>query len=211
VKSLHLSRHHVKLTLMSWLLRVVSIVLLLSFHSISAQENIHTLYFLGDAGNSTNSASVLKLLTGQINPNQSNTIIFLGDNVAPAGLPDGSDINRAQAESVLNSIFSKMTNVNAMQYYIPGDKDLGDSKKDGWANVKNLDVFIDSLNNPQISLLPHDGCPGPVEISLNDRILGYLVLFFPGDAHLLTVSSVCSPIFSFVLGSRTSGTYLHSS
>ena len=100
---------------MSWLLRVFSFLFLLSFHGISAQEKIHTLYFLGDAGNSSNSASVLKLLNGQINPNQSNSIIFLGDNVAPAGLPDQADINRAQAESILNGIFSKMTNVNAMQ------------------------------------------------------------------------------------------------
>jgi len=73
---------------MSWLLRVVSILLLLSFHGISAQKKFHTLYFLGDAGNSTNSSSVLKLLNGQISPNQSNSIIFLGDNVVPAGLPD---------------------------------------------------------------------------------------------------------------------------
>jgi len=175
MKFLHLNRHHVELKLMSWLLRVVSIILLLPLHSISAQEKIHTLYFLGDAGNSTNSVSVLNLLTGQINPNERNSIIFLGDNVAPAGLPDSSDINRAQAESILNGIFNKMTNVNAMQYYIPGDKDWGDSQKDGWANVKNLDVFIDSLNNPQISLLPDDGCPGPVEISLNDEILLVIV------------------------------------
>ena len=62
---------------MSWILRVVPILLVLSLHNISAQEKIHTLYFLGDAGNTSNSVSVLNLLSQQIKPNESNTIIII--------------------------------------------------------------------------------------------------------------------------------------
>src|SRR3990172_1361408 len=68
-----------------------------SVPSVSQDSITHSLFLIGDAGEPLpdGKEKTLTILTLQasVNP-QNNTIIFLGDNIYPAGLPDSTDIER---------------------------------------------------------------------------------------------------------------------
>ena len=64
----------------------------------------HTFFLIGDAGNADEQegTTTLHLLKNQLEKASKNsTLIFLGDNIYPKGLPDKSDKTRPLAEEKL--------------------------------------------------------------------------------------------------------------
>lgn len=108
-------------------------------------------------------------------------IVFLGDNIYEAGLPDktgkasGVDKNcrsRACAEKRIDVQIDVLKRSGAKGVFIPGNHDWDDAGREGWKRVINLGEYIaDSRETKKINvdLIPKNGCPGPITVPLSGK------------------------------------------
>src|SRR5688500_10923291 len=140
--------------------------------SIRGQHQIsHTLFMIGDLAKPYLQDSALgKALYEKIRSTAGNsTVLFLGDNVYPGGLPYKESTKFALAELALQTQVGFIQGLNAKGIFIPGNHDWQHWGKNGLEYLKNQQQWIDSLKDQRITLLPRNGCPGPVQVSLSDK------------------------------------------
>jgi hypothetical protein len=90
------------------------------------------------------------------------TIIFLGDNVYPDGLPPEGDPTRAAAESVLSLHIETVRRAGARAYFILGNHDWAGSVPGNEAVRARLQAaWIEDRAAGVAEVLPTAGCPGP--------------------------------------------------
>ncbi|MBT1711296.1 BamA/TamA family outer membrane protein [Fulvivirgaceae bacterium PWU5] len=136
-----------------------------------AQQKKVSFYLIGDAGEPTLSTNGMQeLLQTHHDPAVPATAVFLGDNVYPKGMPDVNDGARQRAEKILRDQIALLNGFNATMYFIPGNHDWKRGRSAGWEQLMHQQAFIDSLHNPAVHFAPQDGCPGPVEIAVNDQV-----------------------------------------
>lgn len=156
-------------------LTVNFVILLSSFVTASAQEGevVHSLFFVGDAGEPYVSADpISRILRARISAaGENTTVVFLGDNVYPRGLPEADSREYPEAASALQTQTDFVKDLPARGYFIPGNHDWQHWGRKGLQYLENQQQWIDSLKNDHIILLPRNGCPGPVEIPLNANTL----------------------------------------
>lgn len=157
-------------------LRSVSYILFLSLlvagKNLSAQDKVvQRIVFIGDAGEiNSHQRQILQsaadaVLTG-------NTIVFfLGDNIYPYGMGLPGSEERPATEAILRSQYEPMLDRGAAVYFIPGNHDWDRMGKNGLAKIKEQSTFINSQNTPLLNFLPSDGCPGPVEVPVNEKLV----------------------------------------
>jgi len=133
-----------------------------------ATDVAYTLYFVGDAGEpeivNQPLGRVLRRQAEQSGPNT--TLFYLGDNIYPKGMPPADARSRAASELTLKTQAGWIQGLGVRGIFIPGNHDWQRGKKNGQSMLMNQQQFIDSLNDKYITMLPRDGCPGPVEIPL---------------------------------------------
>ena len=137
------------------------------------ESPVYSLYLVGDAGKyyKNNQNPVLNLLSKQLaKENEESAVIFLGDNIYPRGLPNKGQASRKEAERILSSQLEIVKSYPGRTFVIPGNHDWKKGKRSGWENVNNQEQFAEAFMDSTNIFLPDDGCPGPVEISLNDEI-----------------------------------------
>jgi hypothetical protein len=91
------------------------------------------------------------------------TVLFLGDNVYPAGL-ESSD--RARGEAILRR---QIEATRAHKIFLPGNHDWGFAAGSSTRQVgtlRNQQDFVDGHGAERAEFLPRDGCPGPVARTL---------------------------------------------
>ena len=143
-------------------------------------EVTHTMYLIGDAGNGANpSLALLKQqLTGE---SERSSVLFLGDNIYPSGLPPKEEkAERDLAEKHLNTQLETLTNFKGLPLFIPGNHDWG---KYGLKGLKRQEEYIEEYLNQGIEnedewenyFLPDDGCGGPEVVEINDEIVVIIV------------------------------------
>ena len=133
--------------------------------------------------------------------NPRTTLLYLGDNVYPHGLSDenspgydsfvetlryqarpglarpgrsdgGAASRPLDGSGLARPGLGKQSKGNPAQIlFIPGNHDWAQGRPDGWDNIRRQGRWLDSLNAPNIQLLPADGCPGPEEIPLTDKVV----------------------------------------
>ena len=119
--------------------------------ALPQQENlIHRVVLIGDAGVPMDSEPVLATLGrwADVYPEQT-TVLFLGDNVYPAGVEEDAV---AEGEEILRKQVSATT---AGRVFIPGNHDWGHAGTD---RLLRQQAYLDANN---IEFVPRDGCPGP--------------------------------------------------
>jgi hypothetical protein len=140
---------------------------------------VFSLYLIGDAGKASVSSVLYKdTLQYQLaHITGPSAVVFLGDNIYPNGMPSLAHKERAETEAILKAQINLISNANANSqvYFVPGNHDWKRGKKVGLERLLNQQQWFDSLQNPFIKMLPRDGCPGPVEVSLSDELT--LVIF----------------------------------
>lgn len=99
-----------------------------------------------------------------------NTVLYLGDNVYPYGMPDPTSSRYPLSKEILDYQVNLVRNTNTQAYFIPGNHDWEKSKPNGWETIINQQLYVDSLNLPNVNFLPKDGCPGPIEVALDKNI-----------------------------------------
>jgi hypothetical protein len=112
---------------------------------------IHRVVLIGDAGVPMDSEPVLASLTrwADVYPEQT-TVLFLGDNVYPAGIEEDAV---AVGEEILRKQVAATTSARV---FIPGNHDWGHAGTD---RLLRQQAYLDANN---IEFTPRDGCPGPV-------------------------------------------------
>ncbi len=134
----------------------------------------HSIYFVGDAGEPYITQSTLgRVLRSTLDASDTkSTVLFLGDNIYPRGMPGPTDKDRAMAEKILQiqvDWIRGLDDVSAI--FVPGNHDWMRGRRDGWEQLMNQQQWLDSLKDEHITFLPRDGCPGPIEVPLTDEAI----------------------------------------
>lgn len=137
-----------------------------------SQQLTHSVYLIGDAGLSkADQKKYQDLIKDHFDSTISNTFIFLGDNIYPNGMPDRHNIERVEAEDILLAEINLVKDLHASAYFVPGNHDWKRGRRRGLEYLKNQAQFIDSVANDNAQMLPHNGCPGPVEIKISNELV----------------------------------------
>jgi hypothetical protein len=141
-----------------------------------SKEIAHTLYLIGDAGNAVidSSTTALKSLKKRLRTADSNaTVLFLGDNVYPKGLPSKDSKSRDLAEYRLKIQIKSVKKFKGETIFIPGNHDW---YSDGVKGLKRQQNYVEKRLGKN-SFLPKDGCPIKT-VNISDDIVLIIV-----DSH----------------------------
>lgn len=154
--------------------RIFVFLIFLSATSLRAQtDTLSTrIVLIGDGGQLTNGKhEVADAVKRNIKLDAKTLVLYLGDNLYRIGLPDDAYVGYQQAKAVLDSQISVVDNTPARVIMIPGNHDWNNGGKDGYNSVVRQQYYVDLLNKKNVKYYPENGCPGPVEVSLNDDVV----------------------------------------
>ncbi len=126
--------------------------------SINSKEVAHAFYLLGDGGNSpigTETTTLKRLRTALKSAKKESTLLFLGDNIYPAGMPKKEHPQRAFAEHQLNIQTALAENFKGNTYFIPGNHDW---YSNGLKGLKRQENYVSKILGKE-AFLPKNGCP----------------------------------------------------
>ena len=146
----------------------------------------HTMYLIGDAGNDSPEIPdpVLKYLKVKLEQETENSsILFLGDNIYPSGMPPKEDsLKRISAEYRMDSQLEILSKFKGRPIFIPGNHDWRTWGKEG---LKRQERYVQKhirkqrdqpeKEDEQDYFLPLDGCSGPEVVELNDNVVVIVV------------------------------------
>lgn len=156
---------------------LLSIACLLSTAKAGAQADSieRRIILVGDAGEMQHGKHPELDLVKQLFPFSAApaTVIYLGDNIYPKGLPDSLSADFARARAILDDQVDLVKDQAADAWFIPGNHDWmqGSSPGKAWQQVLHQGAYIHSLELPNVHFLPENGCPGPVEVSLSNNVV----------------------------------------
>ena len=138
-----------------------------------AQDSLTArIILIGDGGQFTGGIHPVSEAIRRSVPLDSKTVvIFLGDNVYKVGLPDDQVITYAIAHNVLDSQVSIVENTQARLYMIPGNHDWNNGSFNGIQTILREQTYVDQLGKDNVRFYPQGGCPGPVEVPINDDVV----------------------------------------
>ncbi|SFW25330.1 Calcineurin-like phosphoesterase [Sinomicrobium oceani] len=128
----------------------------------------HTFYFIGDAGNSPigEKSKALQALEKEIgHASKHSTIVFLGDNIYPSGMPAKDDEGRKLAEYRMDIQADIGKKFKGKTIFIPGNHDWYSGGLEG---LKRQEKRVEDILGKN-SFLPEDGCPLKRE-KINDDV-----------------------------------------
>lgn len=135
------------------------------------------IFLIGDAGDmNAPTHPVINWLKKNVDWNdERNSVIFLGDNVYPLGLPLEGDPTYPHSKAILDDQVSLVKNKKAKAFFIPGNHDWRNGKLGGWEQAVNQVDYINSLQLKNVQAWPLNGCPGPIEVELSDKVVVILI------------------------------------
>ena len=155
--------------------------------SLEKGEVGYRVLLVGDAGaplfvndsESPAQSALLKTLEyfAELAPDRT-AIVFLGDNIYDAGLPDedgnsfSADFDcksRACAEQRIDAQIEVLKRSGARGLFVPGNHDWDNAGRKGWKRVNNLRKYLTAWRKTKqanVDLVPKKGCPGPVTVPL---------------------------------------------
>lgn len=140
---------------------------------------IHTLYLIGDAGELDDTIQqrnyVLDAAATLLSQETEETsLVYLGDNVYPRGLPKKDDRDREMAERTLDAQLSVSQAHQGMTYFIPGNHDWNRHQSGGRkAILRQADYIKDHQLAAQnkIKFYPKDACADPQVVEINRKLV----------------------------------------
>ena len=135
------------------------------------------IFLIGDAGDmNTEAHPIIIWLKKHMNwDDDKNAVIFLGDNVYPLGLPMKGDPTYQHSKAILDDQMSLVKGTKGKAFFIPGNHDWRNGKMGGWEQVMNQQDYINSQNQKNIQAWPLNGCPGPIQVELSDKVVMVLI------------------------------------
>lgn len=135
---------------------------------LPSDGKIETLFLIGDTGTDKNYDDVQFYLFKQLKQSlkaagENASIVFLGDNIYPAGLPEKGNAKRNIAEKKINTQLELLNDLDGESYFIPGNHDWNQMSGGGLAAVKRQEKYIEQFyKGNKIEFYPNDGCGDPV-------------------------------------------------
>ena len=102
---------------------------------------------------------------------EKNTIVYLGDNIYPYGLPMEGEPTYPYSKRVLDYQINLVKDKKAKAFFVLGNHDWKNGKIGGWQQAINQENYINSLELKNVIAEPRDGCPGPVYYELSDKVV----------------------------------------
>ena len=144
----------------------------------------HSIYLVGDTGNIPlgETPPLFKLLKTRLSQETKNSsIIFLGNNIYPKGMPAKSkEKKRALAEHILNTQLDMLDDFKGEVIFIPGNLDW----ESGLKGLKRQEKYVEKNLNHKKGLeeeeeeddwhehfLPSNGCGDPQVVEINDQLV----------------------------------------
>ncbi len=137
------------------------------------KEIVHSFYFIGDGGNSPigSESEAIKDLKSKLNKaSKQSTVVFLGDNIYPKGMPTKKDEGRVFAEHQLKVQANAVKDFKGEAIFIPGNHDW---YSDGLKGLKRQEEFIEDILGKN-TFLPENGCPIE-KVDITDDIVMIIV------------------------------------
>ncbi|HEY0055806.1 MAG TPA: metallophosphoesterase, partial [Pedobacter sp.] len=149
----------------------------------------YSVFLIGDAGNpdANQQEPTLKLAQSQIysskkvkiagkdsivySSNPKDVVLFLGDNIYNTGLPKPEDSDRKEKERRINEQMNIVKNFKGRKVFIPGNHDWNEALPGGLAAVNRQEEYVEHYLDSNDVFLPSNGCPGPVELQLNNDLV----------------------------------------
>ncbi len=119
-----------------------------------------SLFLIGDAGAARPGDRTLAAVAAAADPATA-TVVFLGDNVYPRGIPPAADPAHPEAVRRLDMQVAIARTAGVRTVLIAGNHDWARGAADGWARVARQDSLVRALGDGRAELLPGGGCPGP--------------------------------------------------
>jgi hypothetical protein len=138
-----------------------------------ATSPLHRVALLGDPGAvaTDGTDNLLRLLQHwQQETGPAGTIIILGDNVYPTGLPAPEHPGRVAAEQRLNVLLDVLRPFPGRVVFLSGNHDWNKGRPDGYEYLLRQEAYIRE-QLPTAQYLPAGGTPGPVALQLTDGVL----------------------------------------
>ena len=134
---------------------------------------VQRMFLVGDAGELKDGHHpVCDWLKLHIDWNDSsNTLVYLGDNIYPDGLPSEGGHGYDQARAILDYQISVVAGKKAHAFFVPGNHDWKEGRPGGLAQVRREGEYIESLQLSNVDLLPKNGCPGPISVEVGDKMV----------------------------------------
>jgi len=146
------------------------------------EQNLkETIFLIGNTGasSSANQSLLFNFLQKDLNQaDENSSLIFLGDNIKPNGLPKKKNKKYKKAIEVIDNQLNLLNNFKGESYFIPGDKDWNNAREDGFKYVKRQEdyiqkVFKDSSNI--VKFYPNNAC-GDIEVKKAADDLYYIFI-----------------------------------
>ncbi|MBL0910808.1 MAG: metallophosphoesterase [Bacteroidia bacterium] len=133
----------------------------------------YTIFALGDAGDpdTLRMDSNFGTLRHRLAAAGSNSmLIFLGDNIYPAGLPHPSEGRRKEFEAHLDAQIAIADSFAGRTIFVPGNHDWDEGHVNGYIRAREEEKYIEEKMQNASVFYPEDACPGPQEIPLDSGI-----------------------------------------
>ncbi len=150
-------------------------------NNLPTEKPEHTFFLVGNVGNTHLTKELppaLALLQKDLNAaTDASSLVFLGNNIAPAGLPAPEDPNREKREAELRKIFSLFDNFNGKTFFAPGRRDWQNGHTGGLTAIQRQEEFIEAYFDSKFPdgkgdrFLPDNGCSGPEKEEINKDIV----------------------------------------
>ncbi|WP_422355203.1 metallophosphoesterase [Roseivirga pacifica] len=152
--------------------RLLFFLMLFPFVQLSSQngEIVHSVFLIGDAGEPYENP-VLELLKTELQKvGNKGSVVFLGDNIYPKGMPPKGHPLRAEAEIAINGQIDAVRGFSGNTIFVPGNHDWKQGADEGldWLNLQ--EQYVEAALDSTDVWLPSKGCPGPVEVPIHDNI-----------------------------------------
>ncbi len=142
-------------------------------------EPMHTTYLIGDVGEpkpqgQPTHGPLAALKRDLATQNEYSTIVYLGDNIYPKGLPKENTADRAEAEAALNLQLEILHDYKGSAFFVPGNHDWDHSGKDGLKAVKRQETYIeDYFDKYEIegAFHPDNGCGDPIKVKREKNLV----------------------------------------
>jgi Omp85 superfamily domain/Calcineurin-like phosphoesterase len=140
-------------------------------------EPEHIMYLIGDAGDAElgEVPPAVKYLGKKLkDAPEYSSVMFLGDNIYPAGLPPRKSKGRELAEHRIRMQLDILEGYKGRPFFIPGNHDWYQPKRR--KGVERVEEFVEEyLDQGKDVWLPDDGCSGPVTEDLSKNVVGMFV------------------------------------
>jgi hypothetical protein len=139
--------------------------------SLQNREKVCSVFLIGDAGAQSlhSKDQALTLLKAQLaEVGDKGTVIFLGNNLLPKShsLEDAPTNNGTK--KLVPPQLEAIKHLKGKSIFIPGNYEWDRGKKNGWEQLQSEEKWIEEFLSKGNVFLPDGGCPGPVEVSLNE-------------------------------------------